>query len=323
LWIRKRPSLAAWFAIGMLPAIAAWLAWTRAHAAPGHDEVTLLYTSYIGYQWLNVDWSNIKLVLWNNVSALLEAVGSLIFPQMIGGILAKMILQPLAVLMILGVVNLFRERRAQLYALFSAISAAMLLVWHYQPNQRFILPIAPLLLAGFWLEAVKLARAVRQAFAHKDRSQRVVAYGFATVLSLLLLLAAGLQVYLGQFVEPDLFSEDRKTEHQFEGMYTWIGQNTPPNAGILWENDTALALATGRHGMNFVIPPRYYYADPAISEAPLYPKIPGFMREHGLSYIGLAKIGRHRSQELLNFAEGNRELEQIYEGTAGVIYKLK
>ena len=38
----------------------------------------------------------------------------------------------------------------------------MLLIWHYQPNQRFILPLAPLLLAGFCFEMVASGRLVSQ-----------------------------------------------------------------------------------------------------------------------------------------------------------------
>ncbi len=90
LW-KRQPRGALWFTLGMLPAIAGWTLWSRMHAAPGHDVVTLCYTNYLGYYFLNVGWDNLGQILWRNVSALLESMGSLVFPQaMEEGLLAKL-----------------------------------------------------------------------------------------------------------------------------------------------------------------------------------------------------------------------------------------
>ena len=180
LWTRQGRK-ALWFTTGIVPAIAAWMLWSRVHIPPGGDVVSLYYTNYFGYQMYNVTLDNVHLVLWKNVSGLLESFGSFVFPQMIQGLPAKLILQPLGLAMILGCVRMFR-RRVSLYAIFAVLSTCVLLLWHGIPNQRLVLPLAPLLLAGFWTEAVHFGALVRTSLKHPDRSQRVVAYGFAGFL---------------------------------------------------------------------------------------------------------------------------------------------
>src|SRR5260221_6684400 len=74
IWKKQRRG-ALGFTVGILPAIAGWTLWSRLHAAPGHDVVTLCYTNYLGYYRMNVGWDNIGHVLWRNLNALLEAMG--------------------------------------------------------------------------------------------------------------------------------------------------------------------------------------------------------------------------------------------------------
>src|SRR5260370_38131633 len=106
------------------------------------------------------------LILWNNLSAMLESFGSLVFPQMIRGLLAKLILQPLGVAMILGCLRLARKGYGGLYAWFAGFYIAMLMVWHFPPNQRYVMPLAPLLLAGFFFVSTALGEPLPSAFGH-------------------------------------------------------------------------------------------------------------------------------------------------------------
>jgi hypothetical protein len=282
--------------------------------------VTLYYTNYIGYQLINVDFSNIGVVLWKNFSALLESFGSYVFPQMIAGLPAKLILQPLALAMILGIV---RTGRHSLYALFGAFSAAMLLVWHFPPNQRFVLPLVPLLLAGFYSEAVHFAGLVRQAFHHKDRSQRAVAYGFAGFLVAILALGAGLQIYMWINVIPGQARDDRANRESYARLYQWIESNTPQDANTLWENDTALYLSTGRLAVAFLIPPRQWYRSENDEDLESYRRIDEYARAHNLQYVILPAVGPHRNDEVLKVAAGNTKLEKIHEETGGVVYRVR
>jgi hypothetical protein len=322
LWNRQARK-AAVFTAAMLPAIAGWMLWTATHSAKGHDLITLYYTNYLGYQMLNVGLDNIGVVLWKNFSSILESFGSYVFPQMIAGLPAKLILQPLALAMIAGCVKLGRDRRASLYPLFGIFSALLLLIWHFPSNQRFVLPLAPLLLAGFYREAVHFAGLVRAAFRHRDRSQRVVAYGFAGFLIAVLATGAGLQVYMWASVIPAQARDDRENARQFDSVYAWIAQNTDPGARIVWENDTRLYLATGRHAAAFLIPTRQWYRSENDEDVAAYRRIDQYAGELGLDMVVLPKVGPHRNDDVLKGAAENPNLLLLHEEQGGVIYTVR
>jgi hypothetical protein len=316
---------ALWFALGMLPAIAGWMVWSRLHAASGNDVVTLCYTNYLGYYLTNVGWDNIGHILWRNGSALLESMGSLVFPQaMEEGLLARMILWPLAVTMILGCTRMIRQGFGRLYALFGAISLAMLLVWHYQPNQRFVLPLAPLLLAGFCFQMAEMGEWFRQAIAHRSRAGRLAAYTFAVYVVTVLSGGLVLQISMDVGVVPNLFRNDRANTLAYRSIYSWIANHLPADANILWQDDTALYLATERHAVSFVVPPREFEATGGdAGDSARYSKIAEYAHQQHLDYVLLAKIGLRHSVEVLREAAANPKLERIHEEEGGILYRVR
>jgi drug/metabolite transporter superfamily protein YnfA len=322
---KKQPRHALWFALGMLPAIAGWMLWSRIHAAPGHDVVTLCYTNYLGYYFMNVGWDNLGNILWRNVSALLEAMGSLVFPQaMEEGLLAKLILWPLALAMILGCVRMVRQGFGRLYAFFGGVSLAMLLVWHYQPNQRFVLPWAPLLLAGFCFEMRYLAERFREAVAYRTRALPLAAYSFAGCLVTVLTVGLVLQISMDIGVVPNLFRDDRANTLAYRSLYRWIASHLPANANVLWQDDTALYLATGRHAASFVVPPREFEATGGeAGEVVRYRRITEYARQQHLDYVLLAKIGLRHNDEVLRDAAVNPDLESVHEEEGGILYRVR
>jgi drug/metabolite transporter superfamily protein YnfA len=322
---QRRPRAALWFALGMLPAIAGWTLWSRMHAVPGRDVVTLCYTNYLGYYLVNVGWDNLAHVLWRNLSALLESMGSMVFPQaMEEGLLAKLILWPLAVAMIFGCVRMVRQGFGRLYAFFGGVSLAMLLIWHYQPNQRFILPLAPLFLAGFCFEMVYLAERFREAIAHRSRARRLAAYSFAGCLVTVLTVGLVLQISMDVGVIPNLFKDDRANALAYRNLYGWIANHLPADANILWQDDTTLYLATGRHAVSFVVPPREFEATGGeAGEAVRYQRIAEYARQQHLDYVLLAKIGTRHNDQVLRDAAANPKLERVHEEEGGILYRVR
>jgi hypothetical protein len=200
----------------------------------------------------------------------------------------------------------------------------MLLVWHFQPNQRFILPVAPLLLTGFCFEMAHLGGLLRTAFRHKDRSQRVVAYGFAGVLGLILLCGAGLQVYMSIRVMPEVARTDRSSALQYGRLYKWIADNLPPGAAVMWESDTALYFGSGHPATNYVVPPREWYASGADEGvATRYQKVDAFARRHHLDYVGITKVGLQRNEDALRVMAANPSLERVYEDSGAILYRVR
>jgi hypothetical protein len=320
--LRRRPRAALWFTAGMLPAIAGWAIWCAIHAAPGQDLVTLCSTSYIRYQFLNVGWDNFGSVLWQNFDALLQSMGSMVFPQMLNGLAAVVILQPLAIFIVLGIVRMVRRGEGLLYALFAAFSAVMLLVWHYPPNQRFILPLAPLLLAGFCCSMSHLMQALRIAFRHRDRSQRVAAYAFTGWVTLVLATGFGLQIYMSSSVVPELFREDRDKTRAYSHLYDWIAANVPAGANLLWEHDVVLYLTTGHHALSRPIPSRHWYKYGFSRDMDYFRNIDEFAREQHVGYIAVSTAGPNPKPEPMRTISANPRLEKIHEESGGVVFRV-
>lgn len=321
---RKQPRSAVWFTLGMLPAVAGWMLWSRLHAAPGQDVVTLCYTNYLGYYFKNVGWDNFGRVLSRNAGALLDAMGSLVFPQMMEGLLAKVILWPLAIAMIAGCIRMLRRGFAGLYTLFAGVSLAMLLVWHFEPNQRFVLPLAPLLLAGFCFEMAYLADLFRTAVTQQGQAQRIVARGLAICVVTPLTAGLVLQICMNVGVVPQLARDDRANTRAYSSLYRWIGHNLPNGANVLWQDDTALYLATGHRSVSYVVPPRQFEATGGnAGEAERFRHIDDYAREQHLDYVLVAKIGLRRNDEVLRVAAANPNLEPIHEEAGGILYRVR
>jgi len=256
--------------------------------------------------------------LARNTGALLQAMGSLVFPQMMEGWLAKVILWPLAGMMIVGCARMVRQGYARLYALFGLVSTAMLLVWHYQPNQRFILPLAPLLLAGFCFEMVELARWFQQ------HQRGLAVRGFAMVLVTVLTGGLVLQICMDVGVVPQLARNDRSNARAYQSIYAWIAKNLPADANVLWQDDTALYLATGRHSVSYVVPPREFEATGGDKgEALRFRGIDRYAREQRSGYVLVAKVGLRRNAEVLKVAAADPELELVHEEAGGVLYRVR
>jgi hypothetical protein len=150
-----------------------------------------------------------------------------------------------------------------------------------------------------------------------------VAYGFAGFLVVILAIGAGLQVYMWVNVIPEMARDDRANTRAFHSLYRWIESNTPAGVNVLWEDDTALYLATGRHGLLFLIPAREGYEHEDDQQVAWYRKVDQYARDHNLSYVMLTKMGPHRNDQILQDAAKNERLERVYEEAGGVVYKLR
>jgi hypothetical protein len=226
--------------------------------------------------------------------------------------------------MILGCVRMVRQGVGRLYALFGGISVAMLLVWHYQPNQRFVLPLAPLLLAGFCFEMIHLAERFREAIASHTRARSLAAYTFAGCLVTVLTIGLVLQLSMDVGVVPNLLRDDRANTLAYRSLYRWIAGHLPADANILWQDDTALYLSTGRYSTSFVVPPREFEATGGdAGEATRYRKIAEYARQQHMDYVLLAKIGLRHNDQVLRDAAANPQLEPVREEVGGILYRVR
>jgi hypothetical protein len=186
------------------------------------------------------------------------------------------------------------------------------------------LPLAPLLLAGFCFEMVYLAERFHKAIAHRTSAWRLAAYSFAGCLATVLTIGLVLQLSMDVGVVPNLFRDDRANTLAYRSIYRWISIHLPADANILWQDDTALYLATGRHSTSFVVPPREFEATGGdAGDAARYRRIAQYAREQHMDYVLLAKIGLRHNDQVLRDAAVNPELEPVHEEKGGILYRVR
>ncbi len=198
LWLawKRKWRAAAIFAAAMAPFVIGWTLWARAHMPHTDDPTLLYYTDYLRFWWLNIHQSNPLVILWKNLDQLLYGMGSLVLPKVLDAGPVKTLAQVIGVGMIVGLVRLVRRGVAVDYASFALCSAGILLIWHYPPNERFVLPLYPLLIAGLVEELDHLVQMLRPGFRHKDAGQRIAARVLAGGVVLVFGTAVVLELYV-------------------------------------------------------------------------------------------------------------------------------
>jgi hypothetical protein len=328
LWRRERARAIA-FAAAMLPLILGWMLWSRTHILHTSDPTLLYYTDYFRYQLLNVQFANLHVIVWKNADELLFRLGSLFLPNLVGIQIIRILVQVLAIAMISGVVRLARSGVMVPYALFAGLSAAILLVWH-GIDERLVLPLYPLLIAGLLTELEHLATMIRGALRHKDLSQRIVAGGFAGITALILLAALATQGYLSFFYLDEVNQIDREKLAARRDAYKWIATNTPATATILSNDDPLLYLYTGRRGNGiFPLMRDLYYGDTKSTVLNSYRDVVPLAHRQGLDYFYSCTSDLSRwvvapgvEDEMQALLHSNPALHPLFTSKSGTLYKV-
>jgi hypothetical protein len=210
LWLvlRKKYRAAAAFFFAMLPGIAAWSLWTRAHLPHATDIVSLYYADYMGYRRLCMGWRDLPLVIWKNLDGMFHGTTGLIFSALTDNPLGMYLSRFIAIGAIVGTARLARQRGVSTYHWFAAAYAAILLVWHFPPNERFMLPVCPLLLAGLATELAHLFWIVKKCWA-RNKANRAVAMGLGASLVAIACLGVALNVRTLFYEFPGIIEEHR------------------------------------------------------------------------------------------------------------------
>ena len=175
LWWRGQRRKALIYAGVMFPFVAAWTMWARLHQLHTDDAALVYYTDYFRYEIYNISLRNVHLVLWKNLDGLVSSLGYLILPNVTSSLFMKILAELIGVAMISGIVRLVKSGKAVHYAIFAGGTAFMLVIWHFPPNERFVLPLAPLAFAGLVTEMEHFVGMARAGLKHRETSQRVAA----------------------------------------------------------------------------------------------------------------------------------------------------
>jgi hypothetical protein len=284
LWKRER-GRAAIFALTMLPFVAGWMLWSHAHRLPGADPTLTYYTDYLGYQFANVGFDNIAMVLWKNADQILYGMGSLVLPKVFDALPVKILTQVFAVAMLAGVVRMARRGIAVDYSIFGVVSVGILLVWHYPATERFVLPLYPLLIAGFLTEMEHLAKMLRSGLRHRDFGQRAVAAAFGAGVAAVLIGALALQGYMSFVYLKQSADQQRAKLADRRSAYQWMSANLPASAAVLSYDDSLLYLYSGHRGNYKPLMPRWWYAEDHASMVNAYRNLAAYCASRGLTYV--------------------------------------
>ncbi len=118
--LRKQYRQAVLFTAGMLPAVIAWQVWVQSHLTKSRDLVALYYTNYLGFQFYNVPWNDLPLVVWHNLDSYLMSIGKLLTFD-VALVESKHVERVVAIAAIAGVVRLARKTADFEYALFGGV----------------------------------------------------------------------------------------------------------------------------------------------------------------------------------------------------------
>ncbi|MGA3188025.1 MAG: hypothetical protein ABSF22_13020 [Bryobacteraceae bacterium] len=329
LW-RRQSRRAIQFAAGMVPFVLGWMLWSRQHILHTADQTLIYYTDYARMEFLTVGLDNFHIVLWKNLDGLLYGMGGLAIPQVIGLLPVKILTQVVGVAMISGCVRLFRRGIAVQYCFFALVSSLMLIVWHFPPTERFVLPLCPLLLAGLLTELEHIAAMFKSALRHKDIGQRIVAAGMGAGIAALVVGALAVECMMSFGYLYDSAAQRRAKLVDLRAAYAWIEANVPDSSKVLSNDDTLLYLYSGRRGHWVPMAPRAWYAGDHESTIATYRGIAAYCRSHGFEYFYSNADDTSRwtddpkEVEAVHRAiEENPELKPVFESNYGTVYRVR
>jgi hypothetical protein len=327
LWQKERQRAAA-FTAAMLPAVAGWGLWTHRHILLSADLTTMFYTDYVRYLE-HTSWYDMPVILWKNLDQLLHAMGSMVLPAISDAPPMKILSQVIAVAMITGTIRLVHRGFGVAYAWFALVSVAMLMMCNFPSTERYMVPLHPLLLAGFLNEMDHIAKMFRDAFRHKDLSQRVAAAVFSAGVAAVFVAALAVQFFMTfVFLQSSVDEKLAKLRDQ-KAAYSWISANLPPSATIFSYDDPLLYLYTGRRGIHQPLDPLWWYREDHASIQNTYRGLATFCRAHGLDYIYFttSDLGRETGpddqRQVQRLMQTNPELTPVFTAGIGTVYKVR
>lgn len=321
---RKQLANAGLFIGGMLPAVAGWQYWVSAHLSRSWNLITLYYTNYLGFQLYNVPVRDLPLVVWHNLDGLLMGIGQVLtFDLPLG---SKHLERIVAAAAITGSVRLARRTRQTQFPLAAAAISALLLVWHYVPDQRFVFPLYPLLLAGLWTEVKNVWQLVRASWKKPAFADRAAAVGVAAVLCSVGLFVAFTTAFGLFYFLPGLFNAYRASFESRQAVYQWVAANTQRDASLFAYDDPVLYLYTGRKSCGLPVPPKLHYHQDQSGIDKLLRSLPEFAREYQLSYLVLMPDDFYRDEHERGArleregVESSASLHPVFQSPAATVY---
>jgi hypothetical protein len=267
---------------------------------------------------------------YRNLADVLSSGGDLLLFQLSALPSGKFISRLVMMASITGLVRWACRVRRPVYPLFAAGLCALLIVWDFPPNERFLLPALPLLALGLWTEVSHLGQIILSAWRRPEVSQRVAAAMMATLVAGFL-AAFGVRNLQGSWaILPELAKESRTAAESRRPVYDWIARNTPPGAVFFADRDVTLYLHTGRRATAIHLPNRYFYAGDATGFLVHYAGLNEFVLARRLNYVLLTRtdfeLDPYPEQQRRAVRESlarDPRFRKVYDSPAGTVVKVE
>jgi hypothetical protein len=328
LWLvlRRKYRAAALMFGGMLPAVAGWMLWSRAHLSQSRDLVTLYYTNYLGYQIYNVGWRDLPLVMWKNLDGVFCGIAELLIFDLAKGPSGTYLARFLGVVVIAGTVRLARRSGMSPYHWFALAYTAILLVWHFPPNNRFLLPLFPLLLAGLATELANFACVMRNEWP-RGRVHKVIVASLCVGGAGVVYVAIVWNNRALSYELPLVISQHRTVLASDRRAFAWISQNAPTGNFYAYD-DPVFYLYTGRHAASLPVAPLPFYREDRESILRPFRAMPAFARQQHLDYLLFTAADFHRDlgeaerAEVRRILSREKALDPIYRSPLSSVFAL-
>jgi hypothetical protein len=316
------------YAAAMLPAVAGWAIWTHLHHTGRSDPLTSYYTDYLGYYLRDFSLTDLPLVVWQNLDSLASSTGGLFVFGLGDSLAGKTVARLLAAAAIAGVVRLGRQSGWKPYHLFAAAYAVLLLFWNFASDQRFLIPVLPILLAGLWCELRNVLRVLGAAWRGGLFNRCAAATASVLLCAGLLAAAARTAEAFGSAL-PKFVEHHRAVSAASLPVYRWIDANLPPDAKLLAYPDSIVYLRTGRRAYRFFVAPSVFYRDDRVALDAVLRSAAGQARALGLSYVVVTpddadlEIHGERSSAGERLVAASLGLRLVYRSGGGAVYCIE
>lgn len=327
LWRNRDLARAGRFAAGMAPAVIFWQAWTAMHRAPA-GPLTLYYTDYLAFHRFDVPLEGWPRMIADNANLAIKSIGELLVFDQDPGFAALTLARLLAVATISGCIRLVRAGRFVHFCCFAVLYLVQLLMWNYPPGQRFLLPLLPLILAGFWRELEALQGIIAAAY-RKRGADRGVAIAICCLLAWLGITAFRYSSD-GLFnLLPSVLAQGKSVQAEDRAASQWLEKNAGPDAVLLSFRDPVDYLYTGRRGYSLRVPPSVLKRGDTAELRRFFAPLPDLVERHSIGYVVLTSADYRGDRPDLTvpnyravFKDPNR-FELAFEQGGAKIYRVK
>jgi hypothetical protein len=282
--LRKKWRQACVSFLAMLPAIAGWMLWTRAHLLPAKNLAESYNTDYFGFLLLDIHLADVPAMLWVNLGHMLYDMGALVFPQDSESYFMQLLHVTFSVGILAGLYRNRGNRALQMYLAVMALTMVMLVAWHYPPNLRLMYPLIPVFLAGLVWEADHFAGMLRRSIAHRDRSSRVAGWVLGGCAAALVLTGAFMQISMITQEVPGQADYFGGVQREHAAVYRWLNEHGVPGQKVLACNPSVYLFTGRKTEAPLILPIHFYHGDPD-GVVQQMRDLPGYARQNGLGYV--------------------------------------